>query len=93
VNPAAAHAQAVLATGAGRLDVADRVQVSATVSGDRSHSATVPSRSEFIGAPTTKYEQLVAEGRITKARRPREPAPTPVVANGTVSDLIAEQRR
>lgn len=41
----------------------------------------------------TKYEQLVAEGRITKARRPRGPAPTPVVANGTVSDLIAEQRR
>ena len=41
----------------------------------------------------TKYEQLVAEGRITKGRRPKRPAPEPIVADGTVSDLIAEQRR
>jgi len=39
------------------------------------------------------YDRLVAEGRITPARRPKRPAPQPHRASGTVSDLVAEQRR
>jgi len=39
------------------------------------------------------YDRLVAEGRITPARRPKRPAPKPHRASGTVSDLVAEQRR
>jgi prevent-host-death family protein len=44
------------------------------------------------GRPT-RLEQLVAEGRVTRATRPKRPAPKPLKAKGTVSDLIAEQRR
>ncbi|WP_436491834.1 type II toxin-antitoxin system Phd/YefM family antitoxin [Actinokineospora sp. HUAS TT18] len=43
-------------------------------------------------APTT-LERLVAEGIVRKAKRPKRPAPKPLVAKGTVSDLVAEQRR
>lgn len=39
------------------------------------------------------YERMVAEGRITPADRPKQPAPEPLPANGTVSDLLIEQRR
>ncbi len=45
-----------------------------------------------VGAPT-KLEQLIAEGRVTPARRERRPLPPPVETAGTVSDLIDEQRR
>jgi prevent-host-death family protein len=38
-------------------------------------------------------EQLVAEGRVQPATVPKRPAPKPVRAAGTVSDLIDEQRR
>ena len=38
-------------------------------------------------------ERLIAEGRVRPARRPKRPAPEPVAASGTVSDLVAEQRR
>lgn len=41
-----------------------------------------------------KLDRLIAEGRVTPARDPKGPAPSPrVKARGTVSDLIAEQRR
>lgn len=41
----------------------------------------------------TKLEQLRKEGRIRPARKRKQPAPQPVSATGTVSDLIDEQRR
>jgi prevent-host-death family protein len=45
-----------------------------------------------VGVPT-KLEQLIAEGKVTPARRQRGPLPPAVKAAGTVSDLIDEQRR
>ncbi|MDR3361043.1 MAG: type II toxin-antitoxin system prevent-host-death family antitoxin, partial [Bifidobacteriaceae bacterium] len=45
-----------------------------------------------ISAPT-KLEQLIAEGKVTPARRHRQPLPPLVQAAGTVSDLVADQRR
>jgi prevent-host-death family protein len=45
-----------------------------------------------VGVPS-RLEQLRAEGKITRARRPKGPAPVPVTASGTVSDLIDDQRR
>lgn len=45
-----------------------------------------------VGIPNS-LERLRAEGRITPARRARRPAPAPVVVDGTVSDLISDQRR
>jgi prevent-host-death family protein len=41
----------------------------------------------------TRLEQLRAEGRVEPARRPKRPAPDPVPATGTASDLIGDQRR
>ncbi|HSJ51327.1 MAG TPA: type II toxin-antitoxin system prevent-host-death family antitoxin [Actinomycetota bacterium] len=43
----------------------------------------------------TAYERLIAEGVITPAREPKQPSRTygKVKARGTVSDLVAEQRR
>lgn len=41
----------------------------------------------------TKLEQLRAEGRVTAARARKQPAPAPLPAADTVSDLIGEQRR
>ena len=38
-------------------------------------------------------ERLVAEGRVQPAGRPKRPAERGVRAVGTVSDLVAEQRR
>ena len=40
-----------------------------------------------------ELEQLIAEGKVTPARRQRGPLPPAVKAAGTVSDLIDEQRR
>ncbi|MGL5809042.1 MAG: type II toxin-antitoxin system Phd/YefM family antitoxin [Nocardioides sp.] len=45
-----------------------------------------------VGVPT-KLEQLIAEGKITRATRRKETRPAPVKGNGTVSDLIDQQRR
>ena len=45
-----------------------------------------------VGVPT-KLEQLIAEGKVTPARRRRRPLPPPIKTAGTVSDLIDEQRR
>lgn len=41
----------------------------------------------------TRMQQLIAEGRVQPARRRKRAAPRPVPADGTVSDLVAEQRR
>ncbi|MEY2430363.1 MAG: hypothetical protein QOC92_88 [Acidimicrobiaceae bacterium] len=38
-------------------------------------------------------DRLIAEGVITPARRPKRAAGRPVKAKGTVSDLVADQRR
>jgi hypothetical protein len=38
-------------------------------------------------------ETLIAEGRVTRAERPKGSAPDPLPAAGTVSDLIGDQRR
>ena len=41
----------------------------------------------------TKLDQLIAEGRVTPARRHKRPARRPARVAGTVTDLVAEQRR
>jgi len=38
-------------------------------------------------------DRLVAEGRVRPARRRKRVAPKPLAASGSVSDLVAEQRR
>jgi prevent-host-death family protein len=45
-----------------------------------------------VEAPSV-IEQLVAEGRVRPAQRPKRSAPVPVAAAGTVSDLVVDQRR
>lgn len=45
-----------------------------------------------VDAPT-RLEQLRAEGRVQPVRRRKRPAPDPVPVDGTVSDLVADQRR
>jgi prevent-host-death family protein len=44
------------------------------------------------GEPTT-LERLIAEGRVRPGKRRKRRAPQPVDAAGTVSDLVAEQRK
>lgn len=41
----------------------------------------------------TRLERLIADGKVTPARRGRRPLPQPVKTAGTVSDLIDKQRR
>jgi antitoxin (DNA-binding transcriptional repressor) of toxin-antitoxin stability system len=38
-------------------------------------------------------ERLIAEGKVTPAKRRKRPAPVPIVTDGPVSDFIDEQRR
>lgn len=45
-----------------------------------------------VDAPT-KLEQLIAEGKVTPARRQRGTLPPAIETAGTVSDLIGKQRR
>ena len=45
-----------------------------------------------VGAPT-KLEQLIAEGKVTPARRQQGTLPPPIKTADTVSDLIDKQRR
>jgi prevent-host-death family protein len=40
----------------------------------------------------TPLERLVAEGLVQPAQQRRRSLPVPVAANGSVSDLVAEQR-
>ena len=37
-------------------------------------------------------EQLIAEGRVRPAQRPKGTLPEPLRIDGTVSDLVADQR-
>jgi prevent-host-death family protein len=41
----------------------------------------------------TRLEQLLAEGKVRPAGRAKQPAPRPLKTTGTVSDLVADQRR
>lgn len=38
-------------------------------------------------------DRLIAEGVVTPAQQPKRPAGKPIKSNGTVSDLLADQRR
>ena len=38
-------------------------------------------------------DRLIAEGVVTPARQPKRPAARPIKAQGTVSDLVGDQRR
>lgn len=40
----------------------------------------------------TKFDRLVAAGRITPAKLPKQPLPPPLKNEGGLSDLIKEQR-
>ena len=40
----------------------------------------------------SKFDRLVAEGRITPARQPKQPLPPPLKIEGGLSHLIKEQR-
>ena len=42
---------------------------------------------------SSPLERLIAEGLVQPARQRERSAPRPVEASGTVSDLVAEQRR
>jgi len=41
----------------------------------------------------SRLEQLIDEGRVTRATRRKRPSTEPLASNGTVSDLVVEQRR
>ena len=41
----------------------------------------------------SRLEQLIDEGRVTRAARRKRPSTEPLASSGTVSDLVAEQRR
>lgn len=45
-----------------------------------------------VGVPSS-LERMIAEGRVEPARRRKQPSGRRVSARGTVSDLVAEQRR
>lgn len=45
-----------------------------------------------VEGPST-LDQLILDGRVKPARRAKRSVPTPVKADGTVSDLVEEQRR
>ncbi|HVD22864.1 MAG TPA: type II toxin-antitoxin system prevent-host-death family antitoxin [Lapillicoccus sp.] len=45
-----------------------------------------------IGAERV-LDRLIAEGVVTPARRPKRRAGKPIKTKGTVSDLVADQRR
>lgn len=38
-------------------------------------------------------DRLITEGVVTPARHPKRPAGRPITSKGTVSDLVAQQRR
>jgi prevent-host-death family protein len=53
----------------------------------RAIARVVPVGSERV------LDRLIAEGIVTPARRPKRRAGKPIKAKGTVSDLVADQRR
>jgi len=49
---------------------------------------------KLVLARESTLDRLIAAGLVTRARRPwRAPLPKRVKADGTVSDLVTEQRR
>ncbi len=46
-----------------------------------------------IDGPSNRLQELIDAGLVRPAASSRRPLPTPIQANGTVSDLVAEQRR
>lgn len=46
-----------------------------------------------VGAEMTTLNQLVDAGLVTRPGRTKAPASAPIAVGGTVSDLVAEQRR
>jgi prevent-host-death family protein len=38
-------------------------------------------------------DRLIAQGLVTPARQPKQPSSRPITTPGTVSDLVADQRR
>ncbi len=62
------------------------------------HEITVTDRGTPIAriVPTSEssvLDQLIAEGRVTPAKRPKDDwLPEPIPARGTVSDLVTEMR-
>jgi prevent-host-death family protein len=53
----------------------------------RAIARVVPVGSERV------LDRLIAEGIVTPARKPKRRAGKPIKTNGTVSDLVGEQRR
>lgn len=45
-----------------------------------------------VGTPSA-LERLIADGRVTAAKTPKRPTARRITGTGTVSDLVAEQRR
>ncbi|MEO6086780.1 MAG: type II toxin-antitoxin system prevent-host-death family antitoxin [Umezawaea sp.] len=41
----------------------------------------------------TALERLIAEGRVRPALKRKQPAPEPIAATGSISDLVEDQRR
>ena len=41
----------------------------------------------------SKLDELIASGRATPAGAPKSPTRSPIEVNGTVSDIIVDQRR
>lgn len=41
----------------------------------------------------TALERLIAEGKVTPAKRRKRPAPVPIKTDGPVSDFLDEERR
>jgi len=46
-----------------------------------------------IDGPTDRLAKLIAAGLVRPPESPRRPLPDPIKASGTVSDLVADQRR
>lgn len=62
------------------------------------HTITVTERGRPIAriVPVTEHstlERLRAEGRVSPARSRRRPLPPAVASDGSVSELVSEQRR
>jgi prevent-host-death family protein len=61
------------------------------------HVLTITDRGKpiarIVSAGPSTLERLIAEGRVTPAKRPKRPARPPIMASGTVSDLLDGQRR
>ena len=47
----------------------------------------------LVGLTERPLDRLIAQGRVTPASKPRWRPAQRIIAHGTVSDLIAEQRR